>query len=181
MDVYGLRQHAQARLYSAKQKTYLRLTQPSSWALPKQESSIAPREVWTNADQDPVPPEKLTWDKWAIVVYWFSDLVTVSGWEAASSIVTTGLSATDAILITLVAGICNAIPTVLNGCIGADLHISFPIAARASYGYWLSYFCVASRAILALFWFGVQSAGGGECVTAVSCSSHHLKGCNFRS
>lgn len=170
MDCYNLRQRGQARISAAQKKARLRLTQPGSWALPKQKSSIAPPDVWTNADQDPVPPEKLTWGISAIVVYWFSDLVTVSGWEAASSIVTTGLSATDAVLITLVAGLCNAIPTVLNGCIGADLHIPFPIAARASYGYWLSYFCVASRAILALFWFGVQSAGGGECVTAVRVS-----------
>lgn len=70
-------------------------------------------------------------------------------------------------MITFVAAICNAIPTVLNGAIGADLNIPFPIAVRASYGYWLSYFCVVSRGILALFWFGIQSANGGACVTTV--------------
>ncbi|KAK9776234.1 putative Uracil permease [Seiridium cardinale] len=167
MDMSSIFQRSRARLHGSQEKVRLRLTQPSSWKLPKQESSIAPPDVWTNADQDPVPPERLTWTQWTFVTYWFSDLVTVSGWEAASSIVTTGLSATDAVVITLVAGICNAIPTVLNGCIGANLHIPFPIAARASYGYWLSYFCVISRGILALFWFGVQSAGGGSCVTAI--------------
>lgn len=112
--------------------------------------------------------EKQTWTGLTFAFYWFSDLITVSGWSAASSIMTTGLSSTDAILITLVAGLCNAIPTVLNGAIGADLHIAFPIAARASYGYWFSYFCVISRGILALFWFGVQSAYGGQCITPVS-------------
>lgn len=167
MEMGTIIQRGKARLHASQDKIRLRLTEPSSWKLPKQESSIAPPDVWTNADQDPVPPEKLTWNQWTFVTYWFSDMVTLSGWEAASSIVTTGLSATDAVLITLTAGICNAIPTVLNGCIGADLHIPFPIAARASYGYWLSYFCVVSRGILALFWFGVQSAGGGNCVTAV--------------
>jgi nucleobase:cation symporter-1, NCS1 family len=97
---------------------------------------------------------------------------------------TVGLSASDAILITFVAALCNAIPTVLNGygvtsryrfalltvtlsAIGADLHIPFPIAARASYGYYLSYFCVVSRGVLALFWFGVQSAYGGQCVSVI--------------
>lgn len=57
---------------------------------------------------------------------------------------------------------------VLNGAVGADLHVPFPIAIRASYGTYFGYFCVASRAILALFWFGIQSAYGGECVTPVS-------------
>jgi nucleobase:cation symporter-1, NCS1 family len=163
------------RASALKSKVRLRLTEPDSWTLPKQESSIAPANVWTNADQDPVPREKQTWTKWSFIAYWYSDLITISGWAAAGSILTTGLSATDAVLIILCAGICNAVPTVLNAAIGADLHIPFPIAARASYGYWLSYFCVISRAVLAMFWFGVQSVGGGQCVTAVSpCVQFHL-------
>ncbi|KAI0181859.1 uracil permease [Hypoxylon sp. FL1284] len=144
-----------------------RLTDIDSWKLPKQTSSIAPPHVWTNADQDPVPEDKRTWTKWAFIGYWYSDLVTVSTWQAAGAIMTTGLSATDAVLIVLVAAICNAIPTVLNGAIGADLHIPFPVAARASYGYWFSYFCIVTRGILALFWFGIQGANGGTCVTAI--------------
>ena len=118
-------------------------------------------------DQDPVPEEKQTWTSWTFITYWYSDLVSISTWTAASSIVTTGLSATDAVLITLVAALCNAIPTVFNAAIGSDLHIPFPIAIRASYGYWFSYFCVVSRGILALFWFGVQSAQGGACVQQI--------------
>ncbi|KKY15336.1 putative ncs1 allantoate transporter [Phaeomoniella chlamydospora] len=140
------------------------------WKLPKQTSSIAPPEIWTNADQDPVPREQQTWTGLAFVMYWFSDLVTVSGWSAPASILTVGLSSTDAILITLCAAICNAIPTVMNGAIGANLHIPFPIAIRASYGYWFSYFCVVSRGILALFWFGVQGAFGADCITPIICS-----------
>lgn len=146
-------------------KARTRIVHPSSWALPKQSSSIAPEHVWSNADQDPVSPEKRTWDGFSFVMYWFSDLVSISGWSAASSVVTTGLSATDSALIILVAAICNAIPTALNGAIGANLHIPFPIAIRASYGHWFSYFCIISRGILALFWFGIRNAFGGSCVT----------------
>lgn len=40
-----------------------------------------------------------------------SDLVTVATWQVGSSILVVGLSSTDAILIMLVAGICNALPT----------------------------------------------------------------------
>jgi len=163
LDNIRLRQHGQA----AKQKAKLRLSEPSSWKLPKQASSIAPPDVWTNADMDPVPPEKRTWGKSAFVTYWFSDLVTIATWSSGSAIVTLGLTATDAVLITLLAGFCNAIPTVLNGAIGAKLHVPFPIAARASFGYWFSYFAVISRAILAMFWFGVQTANGATCVTAI--------------
>ena len=45
---------------------------------------------------------------------------------------------------------------VLNGTIGARLHISFPVLNRSSFGFWLSYFSVISRVVLSLFWFGVQ-------------------------
>ena len=45
------------------------------------------------------------------------------------------------------------------------MHIPFPIAIRASYGYWFSYFCVISRAVLSAFWLGIQSVGGGSAVT----------------
>ncbi|KAI4700584.1 hypothetical protein J4E81_003545 [Alternaria sp. BMP 2799] len=156
-----------SRSHAAKEKMKLRTTQPSSWQLPKQNSSIAPPDVWTNADMEPVPPEKRTWGKSAFVTYWFSDLVTISTWSSGSAIFTLGLTATDAVLITLVAGICNALPTVLNGAIGSNLHIPFPIASRASFGYWFSYFAIVSRGVLAMFWFGVQTANGGTCVTAI--------------
>lgn len=49
----------------------------------------------TTLDQDPVPPEKWTWTASTYAWYWLSDLVTVSTWAAAASIVSLGLSATD--------------------------------------------------------------------------------------
>ena len=56
---------------------------------------------------------------------------------------------------------------VLNGTIGARLHIAFPILNRSSFGFWLSYFSVISRVVLSLFWFGVQTFVGSECVYQV--------------
>src|SRR4051812_777418 len=60
---------------------------------------------------------------------------------------------------------CIAIPMVLNGAIGAKLHIPFSVAIRASFGYYFAYFAIVSRAILAMFWFGIQGASGAQCVT----------------
>jgi NCS1 family nucleobase:cation symporter-1 len=56
---------------------------------------------------------------------------------------------------------------VLNGTIGARLHIPFPIINRSSFGFWLSYFSVVSRVVLSLFWFGVQTFIGSESVYQV--------------
>jgi nucleobase:cation symporter-1, NCS1 family len=56
---------------------------------------------------------------------------------------------------------------VLNGTTGARLHIAFPILNRSSFGFWLSYFSVISRVVLSLFWFGIQTFIGSECVYQV--------------
>jgi NCS1 family nucleobase:cation symporter-1 len=85
-EILELRQRASKSVEKAK----LRVAQPSSWRLPKQSSSIAPPDVWTNADMDPVPPERRTWGKSAFVTYWVSDLVTISTWSSGSAIITLG-------------------------------------------------------------------------------------------
>jgi NCS1 family nucleobase:cation symporter-1 len=78
------------RSSAVAQKVQLRLTQPSSWRLPKQPSSIAPPDVWTNTDMDPVPLERRTWGRGAFVTYWVSDLITISTWSSGSAVVTLG-------------------------------------------------------------------------------------------
>ena len=59
---------------------------------------------------------------------------------------------------------------VLNGTIGARLHVSFPVLNRSSFGFWFSYFSVISRVVLSMFWFGIQTFTGSECVYQVKCS-----------
>lgn len=44
---------------------------------------------------------------------------------------------------------------ILNGVIGAELHVSFPVVARASFGFNFSKFAVVIRLITALFWHGM--------------------------
>lgn len=56
---------------------------------------------------------------------------------------------------------------VLNGTIGARLHVPFPVLNRSSFGFWFSYFSVVSRVVLSMFWFGIQTFTGSECVYQV--------------
>ena len=72
-----------------------------------------------------------------------------------------------AIPVMVVGTTCVAIPMVLNGAIGARLHIPFSVVIRSSFGYYLAYFCIASRAVLAMFWLGIQGANGAICVTVM--------------
>ena len=62
---------------------------------------------------------------------------------------------------------------VLNGTVGARLHVSFPVLNRSSFGFWFAYFSVISRVVLAMFWFGVQTFVGSECVYQVRSTSRY--------
>lgn len=142
-----------------------RCTTVKAWQLPKQKSALAPDHIWTNEDMDPVKIENQTWTIWTWMAYWATDTINLGTWETASSILSVGLSWRDAIPIIVVGTSCVAIPMVLNGAIGAKLHIPFSVAIRASFGYYFAYFAICSRAVLAMFWLGIQGASGAQCLT----------------
>ena len=153
-----------SHLYS-KETVVARATSLKGWELPKQESALAPPEVWTNADMDPVPPQYQTWTLWTWMAYWATDTINLGTWETASSVIAIGLNWRDAIPIMVVGTSCVAIPMVLNGAIGARLHVPFSVIVRSSFGYYFGYFCILSRCILAMFWLGIQGANGAICIT----------------
>ncbi|KZT24924.1 NCS1 nucleoside transporter family [Neolentinus lepideus HHB14362 ss-1] len=141
------------------------LTKPSAWVLEPEPSTFAPGSTWSNKDMDPVPPHKRTWSTWNYIAYWISDATNVAVWELASSMLAIGLSWRQALPAIAVGHIIISIVMVLNGTIGARLHIPFPVLNRSSFGFWFSYFSVISRVVLSMFWFGIQTYTGSEAVT----------------
>ncbi|KAF2157868.1 uridine permease-like protein Fui1 [Myriangium duriaei CBS 260.36] len=144
-----------------------RCTSLSAWELPRETSSIAPDYVWTNKDMDPVPPKNQTWSVWTWMAYWATDMINLGTWETASSIIAVGLNWRDCIPILAVGTFCIAVPMVLNGAIGAHLHLPFSVVVRSGFGYYFAYFCIVSRAVLAMFWLGVQSVNGAQAMTVM--------------
>lgn len=142
-----------------------RFTSLHSWELPKQTGAVAPAHVWTNRDMDPTPVEDQTWNTWTILAYWATDTINLATWQTASAILAVGLSWREAIPIMVVGNFCVAVPLVLNGAAGAKLHVPFSVFATSSFGYYMRYFCIVSRAILAMFWLGIQGANGAQCIT----------------
>lgn len=111
---------------------------------------------------DPVPPEDQTWTLWTWMAYWATDTINLGTWETASSIIAVGLTWRDAIPIMVVGTFCVAVPMVLNGAIGAALHVPFSVIVRSGFGFYFAYFCIISRSILAMFWLGIQGANGAQ-------------------
>lgn len=136
----------------------------STWALEPSPSTFAPTSKWSNKDMDPVQPEDRTWSTYNYVAYWISDATNAAVWELASSMLAVGLSWRQALPAIAVGHIVIAIVMVLNGTTGARLHIAFPVLNRSSFGFWFSYFSVVSRVVLSMFWFGIQTYTGSECV-----------------
>jgi len=59
-----------------------------SLAVRQEESSFAATPRASNADFDPIPPSKRTWNWGAYVAYWMADAWAVSNWEVGMSFTT---------------------------------------------------------------------------------------------
>ncbi|KAF5017218.1 hypothetical protein F66182_10876 [Fusarium sp. NRRL 66182] len=130
-------------------------------------SSFATTKNASNADFDPIPPSKRTWNWGAFVAYWMADAWAVSNWQVASSMIAVGLSWRLAIGACVLGNFLMGIVITTNGRIGAILHTPFPVLARMPFGYYFSYFVVLSRCVLAIVWLGVQTTTGGQCMTVL--------------
>uniref|UniRef100_A0A0D2XTT1 Uracil permease n=1 Tax=Fusarium oxysporum (strain Fo5176) TaxID=660025 RepID=A0A0D2XTT1_FUSOF len=117
----------------------------------QEESSFATTKNTSNADFDPIPPSKRTWNWGAYVAYWMADAWAVSNWEVAC----------------VLGNFLMGLVITTNGRIGAILHTPFPVLARMPFGYYFSYFVVLSRCVLAIVWLGVQTTTGGQCMTVL--------------
>ncbi|KAF9054288.1 cytosine-purine permease [Panaeolus papilionaceus] len=142
----------------------LKFLKNSYWSLEREVSRFGPSSAWSNKDMDPVPPEKRTWSTWDYCFYWISDATNAAVWQLASSMIAIGLSWKQAIPAIAVGSAIIASVIVLNGTAGARLHVAFPVLNRSSFGFWLSYFSVVSRVVLSMFWFGIQTFVGSECI-----------------
>ncbi|KAH9001891.1 NCS1 nucleoside transporter family [Lactarius hatsudake] len=142
----------------------LALIRPSTWELQPEQSTFASNSAWSNKDMDPVPPHLQTWTTLSYITFWISCAANVTVWELASSMIAIGLSWRGALLAVSLGHLIIAIVIVLNGTIGVRLRVPFSLINRSSFGFWLSYFSVISLIILSMFWFGVQTFIGSECV-----------------
>ncbi|OAL34318.1 hypothetical protein AYO20_06371 [Fonsecaea nubica] len=133
-------------------------------AVRHEESSFAPSASASNADFDPIPPSKRTWNWGAYVAYWMADAWAVSNWEVASSMIAVGLSWKMAIGACVLGNAIMGLVITVNGRMGAILHTPFPVLSRMPFGYYFSYFVVLSRCVLAIVWLGVQTTTGGQCM-----------------
>ncbi|KAM7217986.1 allantoin permease [Rhypophila decipiens] len=142
-------------------------TTKAGWVLPRASSSFADADAWTNIDCDVTPIDRRTWSAWTMFGYWFSDALNAQSWMAPASIIAIGLTWREAVVCIIFGSLVCTVPLVLNGMVGARLHIPFPVAMRASFGWYFSRFAVVTRAITALFWHAIQTYTGSTAMTQI--------------
>lgn len=93
-----------------------------------------------------------------------NNVCSVSNWQLGASLVAAGLSVWQAIVATIVGKMIISAVAILNGFIGAEWHIGFPVVSRIIWGVYGQYQALLQRILLSLVWFSVQSWTGGLCV-----------------
>ncbi|KAF2465225.1 uracil permease [Lindgomyces ingoldianus] len=119
---------------------------------------------WTNKDLDPVPRHARKWGVTSIIAYWISDAFNAATWQFASGIIAIGLTWRESLGVVALGFFIISFVIALNGATGVIHHAPFPVLARASWGFWGSYIAIISRAILAIFWFAIQTMNGANTI-----------------
>jgi len=57
-----------------------------------------------------------------------------------------------------------AIAITANGLVGARYGIGYPVQSRAPFGFFFSYLMVVIRMIVGVFWYGVNTYTGAQCI-----------------
>lgn len=101
------------------------------------------------------------------MAYWISDAFSISNWRIGASLISIGLSWQLALVAVFVGNLVTAAVVTFNGVIGARLHIPFSVQARSAFGFYFSYVMVVVRVIVSVFWYGIGTYTGAECVRSI--------------
>lgn len=121
-----------------------------------------------NRDMLPVPPEGRTWRYYNYVTYWISDGLNLNTFMIAGAAISPstgeGLVWWQGWIAIILGYTVVGILVTISGRMGAVYHTPFPVMARSSFGIFGSFWPVINRVVLAIIWYGVQSAIGGQCI-----------------
>jgi len=88
----------------------------------------------------------------------------MSTYQTGSSLLASGLTYWQAIIVILIGNFLASCFAVLNSVSGAQSHLGFPIVSRSVWGMWGAYFPVLNRILTSITWYGVQAVIGGKMI-----------------
>jgi len=122
----------------------------------------------SNKDIAPARPQERHWTSLSFFSLWVGMAVNIPTYMIAASLISGGMSWSQAMWTVLLGNVIVLVPMVLSGMPGARYGIPFPVLARASFGIRGSNIPALLRAVVACGWFGIQTwIGGGAIYTMV--------------
>lgn len=105
----------------------------------------------------PITPDQKSWGWFAIFNIWANDIQSLFGYSLVASLfISYGVSGWTAFAALIVAGLLVMFLVNLSGAAGERYGIPYPVLARASKGTQGAKLPAVLRAIVAVFWYGVQ-------------------------
>ena len=123
-------------------------------------------DLW-NRDLAPTPAERRTWRWYHYAALWLGMVMCVPAYTLASSLVGSGMSASQAIMTVTLGNLIVLVPMLLIGHAGAKYGIPYAVLARCSFGTRGARFPAVLRALVACGWYGIQSWFGGMMIYAL--------------
>jgi nucleobase:cation symporter-1, NCS1 family len=108
-------------------------------------------------NEDLAPVEERTWSTYSLFAMWMADVHSIGGYTFAAGLFFLGLAGWQ-VFLALIVGI-TAVYFFMNltGIAGQRHGIPYPVLARLSFGLFGANIPALIRAIIAIFWYGIQT------------------------
>ncbi len=122
-----------------------------------------------NYDQasKPIAPEERDWSAWNLSSLWIGIIVSIATYQIASGLIVSGMAWYQALFTIVLGHTLVMIPAIMLGHFGTKFGMSFPMLAKMMFGIKGSIIPALVRAIVGIFWFGIQTWIGGQAVNII--------------
>ena len=130
-----------------------------------------------NHDLAPTEPAQRTWSWRAFAALWVGMVVCVPTYSLAGGLVSTGLSAWQAVGLVFLGNLVVLVPMLIVGHAGAKFGLPFPVLLRSAFGPRGAQLPALARALVACGWFGINTwLGGSALYAALNILTHDALG-----
>ena len=118
-------------------------------------------------NEDLAPAHERNWGTFSIFNVWTSDVHSLWGYYLAASLFLLCGSFTNFLLAIGLGSLVIFVLMNLIGWAGEKTGVPYPVLARSSFGVWGANLPAIVRAIVAIFWYGAQTAAASSAVVAL--------------
>lgn len=117
-----------------------------------------------NYDLKPVEKDRRLWSWFNYVFFWIADSFNINTWQIAATGVQAGMTWWQTWLSVWLGYLLCGVFITIGARIGVFYHVSFPVAARSSFGIYGSLWPIINRVFMSLIWYSVQCSVAGPCI-----------------